>query len=115
MITGVDEQFGRIVDALDAAGLAEVIKHGAICDLEFFEWLEANMHELLARDPDALAYAMVRMALAIRPFFPMTRPRSSLWTMTCKVSMFSSSLKIFTIKSSGCTTRGWMRLVMSVS
>ena len=43
-----------------AAGLAEVIKHGVICDLEFFEWLEANMPRLLARDPDALAHAIRR-------------------------------------------------------
>ena len=29
------------------AGLAEVIKHGAICDLEFFTWLEENIQALL--------------------------------------------------------------------
>ena len=33
------------------AGLAEVIKHGAICDAEFFAWLEVNMAALLRRDP----------------------------------------------------------------
>ncbi|MDH3619645.1 MAG: 3-dehydroquinate synthase [Gammaproteobacteria bacterium] len=43
-----------------AAGLAEVIKYGAICDLEFFGWLEANMADLLARDADALAHAIRR-------------------------------------------------------
>jgi 3-dehydroquinate synthase len=42
------------------AGLAEVIKYGAIADLEFLGWLEANMGELLRRDPDALAYAIQR-------------------------------------------------------
>ncbi len=43
-----------------SAGLAEVIKHGAICDLEFFCWLETNMAKLVGRDPDALAYAIRR-------------------------------------------------------
>jgi len=43
-----------------AAGLAEVIKYGAICDAEFFAWLEANMTALLARDPDALGHAIRR-------------------------------------------------------
>ena len=43
-----------------AAGLAEVIKYGAICDAEFFAWLEANMAALLARDPDALGHAIRR-------------------------------------------------------
>lgn len=43
-----------------AAGLAEVIKYGAICDAEFFAWLEANMTNLLARDPDALEQAIRR-------------------------------------------------------
>ena len=42
------------------AGLAEVIKHGAIADRAFFEWLELNMDALLAKDPDALAHAVQR-------------------------------------------------------
>jgi 3-dehydroquinate synthase len=43
-----------------AAGLAEVVKYGAICDLEFFGWLEANMEKLHARDAGALAHAIRR-------------------------------------------------------
>lgn len=43
-----------------SAGLAEVIKYGLIRDPEFFSWLEANMPALLARDPQALAYAIRR-------------------------------------------------------
>jgi 3-dehydroquinate synthase len=42
------------------AGLAEVIKYGAICDAAFFNWLEDNMAGLRARDPDALAHAIRR-------------------------------------------------------
>jgi 3-dehydroquinate synthase len=42
------------------AGLAEVIKHGAIADADFFAWLEESMPALLARDADALAYAIQR-------------------------------------------------------
>jgi 3-dehydroquinate synthase len=42
------------------AGLAEVIKHGAIADIGFFEWLEKNMPALLNKDPDALAHAIQR-------------------------------------------------------
>ena len=42
------------------AGIAEVIKYGAICDTEFFAWLEDNMQALLARDPQALAHAIQR-------------------------------------------------------
>jgi len=41
-----------------SAGLAEVIKYGAICDEEFFRWLELNMDKLLARDNEALSYAI---------------------------------------------------------
>ncbi len=43
-----------------AAGLAEVIKHGAITSGNFFEWIETNMGKLLAKDPVALAYAIQR-------------------------------------------------------
>jgi 3-dehydroquinate synthase len=42
------------------AGLAEVIKYGLIRDLPFFEWLEANIERLLARDPALLASAIER-------------------------------------------------------
>ena len=43
-----------------SAGLAEVIKYGLICDPAFFAWLESNIEELLARQPEALAYAVRR-------------------------------------------------------
>lgn len=42
------------------AGLAEVIKYGAICDLEFLGWLEDNMQGLLRKDSAALAHAIRR-------------------------------------------------------
>jgi 3-dehydroquinate synthase len=42
------------------AGLAEVIKYGAIVDKGFFAWLEENMQALLGRDTDALTYAIRR-------------------------------------------------------
>ena len=41
------------------AGLAEVIKYGAACDRPFFEWLEANVDRVLARDADAIAQAVL--------------------------------------------------------
>jgi len=43
-----------------SAGLAEVIKYGLINDPEFFDWLEANMQALVAREPAALAHAIER-------------------------------------------------------
>ncbi|MDX1251315.1 MAG: 3-dehydroquinate synthase [Gammaproteobacteria bacterium] len=43
-----------------SAGLAEVIKYGLIRDPAFFTWLEPNMAGLLARDNDALVYAIER-------------------------------------------------------
>ncbi|MCU0836897.1 MAG: 3-dehydroquinate synthase [Chromatiaceae bacterium] len=43
-----------------SAGLAEVIKYGLIQDPEFFDWLEQHMTELLARDTEALTYAIER-------------------------------------------------------
>ncbi|MDJ0916315.1 MAG: 3-dehydroquinate synthase [Woeseiaceae bacterium] len=42
------------------AGLAEVIKYGAIADLEFLAWLEDNMQALLEKDAGALAHAIRR-------------------------------------------------------
>jgi 3-dehydroquinate synthase len=42
------------------AGLAEVIKYGCVWDPLLFDWLDNNMDELLARDVDALTYAIGR-------------------------------------------------------
>lgn len=43
-----------------SAGLAEVIKHGAIADATFFEWIESHTKELMARDPSAMSHAVER-------------------------------------------------------
>lgn len=43
-----------------SAGLAEVIKYGPIADMAFLSWIEANLDNLLARDPQTLAYAVRR-------------------------------------------------------
>ena len=60
----------RVVCDLDAlstlpsrefsAGLAEVIKYGPIADMDFLAWIEANVDALMARDAEALAYAVRR-------------------------------------------------------
>ncbi len=43
-----------------SAGLAEVIKYGAIADADFFAWLEDNIDVLVGRDPEALSRAIAR-------------------------------------------------------
>ena len=42
------------------AGLAEVIKYGAILDLPFFDWLEQHIDELVALDQAALKQCIAR-------------------------------------------------------
>ncbi len=41
-----------------SAGLAEVIKYGAIMDAGFFAWLEEHMDRLVAREPELLGHAV---------------------------------------------------------
>lgn len=43
-----------------SAGLAEIIKHGAIEDEEYFTWLEENLQQLRAGNSQALAQAIAR-------------------------------------------------------
>ena len=43
-----------------AAGIAEVVKYGAIRDAAFFRWLEDNMDRLVRREAEALTYAIER-------------------------------------------------------
>jgi len=43
-----------------SAGLAEIIKYGPIADMVFFDWLDAHLAALLARDVGALTHAVRR-------------------------------------------------------
>lgn len=43
-----------------SAGMAEVIKYGLICDRTFYDWLNENIESLMARNGDALSYAIHR-------------------------------------------------------
>ncbi len=54
------ETLNTLDDRQLRAGIAEIIKYGLIRDPRFFEWLEVNVEALLARDPQALAYAIER-------------------------------------------------------
>ena len=42
------------------AGLAEVIKYALICDAPFFDWLEAHIDDLVARNTEALGHVIRR-------------------------------------------------------
>ncbi|MCK5872236.1 MAG: 3-dehydroquinate synthase, partial [Methylococcales bacterium] len=46
-----------------SAGIAEIIKYGLIRDPEFFEWIEQNIERLLAKEEDALSFAIERSCL----------------------------------------------------
>lgn len=54
----------KVLDTLPerelAAGLAEVVKYGAIADLAFLDWIERQAGALRRRDPQALAHAVRR-------------------------------------------------------
>lgn len=54
------ETLNTLPDRELRAGLAEVIKYGAVCDIEFFAWLEQNMPALLAKEPTAMVHAVQR-------------------------------------------------------
>jgi len=57
------ETLSTLDDRQLSAGIAEVIKYGLINDPEFFVWLEQNMAALLARDKEALAFAIERSCI----------------------------------------------------
>src|SRR3984885_49981 len=59
VITDIDT-LATLPDRELRAGLAEVIKYGCVWDPLLFDWLDGNMAKLLARDADALAYAIAR-------------------------------------------------------
>lgn len=52
----IDTDTLRTLDGREVrSGLAEVIKYGVIADTSFFSWLEENLADVLALDPDALS------------------------------------------------------------
>lgn len=54
------ETLSTLPDREVSSGLAEVIKYGLIRDLPFFDWIEAHIDSLRARDPATLAEAIER-------------------------------------------------------
>ena len=56
------------------SGLAEAIKHGAIADRAYLDWIASNAGALLARDAAALA-RLVRRSVEIKAEFVMRDPR----------------------------------------
>ena len=54
------DTLNTLADRELSAGIAEVVKYGLIRDPAFLQWLDANMDRLLARDPEALTYAIYR-------------------------------------------------------
>jgi 3-dehydroquinate synthase len=60
LVVADTETLNTLPDRELSAGMAEVIKYGLIGDLSFFEWLETNMEKLMARDADALTFAIER-------------------------------------------------------
>ena len=59
VITDIDT-LATLPDRELRAGLAEVIKYGCVWDPLLFDWLDNNIAKLLARDVDALTYAIGR-------------------------------------------------------
>jgi 3-dehydroquinate synthase len=54
------DTLNTLADRELSAGIAEVVKYGLIRDPAFLQWLDTNMDKLLARDPEALTYAIYR-------------------------------------------------------
>lgn len=61
VIADVDT-FATLPDREFKSGLAEVVKYGMILDPAFFEWLEANVPAILARNTGALGHVVGRSA-----------------------------------------------------
>jgi len=58
------------------SGLAEAVKHGAIADAVYLDWIEANAETLLDRDAEALT-SLVRRSVEIKASFVARDPLES--------------------------------------
>ena len=89
------------------AGLAEVIKYGAICDAEFFAWLEANMRPCLPEtrmrsDMPSAGPASSRLRLSPRMN---AKPGAGPY-LTSAIRLGTRS-NIARAMASGCTAKPW--------
>ncbi len=90
------------------AGLAEVIKHGAIRDAAFFDWLEANLDALLrARSRRARLRGEALGARSRRRSSPRTSAKPA--CARCSTSATPSAMRSRRAWASapGCTARRW--------
>jgi 3-dehydroquinate synthase len=65
LVVADTETLGTLPEAELRAGLAEAVKHGAIADRSYLEWIEGAAPRLLAGDAEALA-AVVRRSVEIK-------------------------------------------------
>lgn len=54
------ETLSTLPDRELQSGISEIVKYGLIRDKEFFEWQEDHMEQMMARDPEALRFAITR-------------------------------------------------------
>lgn len=54
------ETLSTLPDRELQSGISEIVKYGLIRDKEFFEWQEDHMERMMARDPEALRFAITR-------------------------------------------------------
>ena len=73
------------------AGLAEVVKYGALGDAGFLAWLEANADALKRRDGDSVAEAIARCCAHKAPSWPATRPSAA--NVPCSTSAIPSAMR----------------------
>ena len=57
------ETLGTLPDREYVSGLAEVVKYGLIRDPAFFQWMEDNVDELMAREESAVVYTIERSCI----------------------------------------------------
>ncbi len=66
-----------------ASGISEIIKYGLIRDAPFFEWLEANMPRLLARDQEVRFWPIRWYRGLLAPCNALLPPSASHNALTC--------------------------------
>ncbi len=100
------ETLNTLDDRQLRAGIAEIIKYGLIRDPRFFEWLEVNVEALLARDPQALAYAIERSCQNKKQrWWPPTNAKAASAHCSTWATPSDMPLRRASATGNGCTER----------
>ena len=93
-----------------SAGMAEVIKYGALGDVDFFEWLEQNIADLMVQNQEKLTQAVYHCCKMKATLLPKMKPNKVSARGLILVILSDTPSRRKWVTEYGCMVRQWQRV-----